>query len=271
MSDWGHSEGAQRAETFGVTPANSSTATIAYAGSANVKSAWVELVAAAPFDVCGIVIHGSMTASALTDALYDIGIGAAASEVVLLPDIKQTRLGSLNAGFPSFFVPISIPAGTRIAARYQASGNSVFKLALTLIGAGSNYTLPGHRAASYGCNLAISKGTLIDPGAVAHTKSPWFELAASTDFASNFLVVITAPEGGSTADAQWLVDLAIGAAGSEQIVVPDIYGYNVGSTGLNYRLGLPVSIPAGSRISARAQCTATTGFKVFQISLLAVG
>lgn len=271
MADWGHSEGAQRAETFGVTPANSSTATIAYAGSANVKSAWVELVAAAPFDVCGIVIHGSMTAAATINALYDIGIGAAASEVVLLPDIEQTRLGSSNAGFPSFFVPISIPVGSRISARYQASGSSIFKLALTLVGASVNYQLPGHRAASYGCSLATSKGTLIDPGAVAHTKGAWVELTASTDFATNFLVVITAPEGGSAADAQWLVDLAVGPAGFEQIVVPDIYGYNVGSTGLNYRLGMPVAIPAGSRISARAQCTAPSGFRVFQMSLLTIG
>jgi hypothetical protein len=58
----------------------------------------------------------------------------------------------------------------------------------------------------------------------------------------------------------WLVDFAIGGAGSEKIVIPDFLVRGHVSSDDVYPMWspfMPMAIPAGTRIAARAQCSIT--------------
>jgi hypothetical protein len=113
-----------------------------------------------------------------------------------------------------------------------------------------------------GFTAASTTSTVLsDPGATAHTDGAWTQLIASTSFAYRWLAII----GNNRSDAAWLnnrstlVDIAIGGAGAEQIILSDLLSAG-GSVNDNERLAvcLPVAIPAGSRISARNRSSVGT-------------
>lgn len=90
----------------------------------------------------------------------------------------------------------------------------------------------------------------------AHTKGSYTEIAPATGFDGVLEYLLVAP--GS---ALGLMDLAIGAAGSEQIVVANIMRQGVLSGGFIAPQTVPIplglALPAGTRLSAR--CQAATG------------
>lgn len=132
----------------------------------HTKSAWVEMFAAAAltYDVYGIsvVISNDALGATAVGNIYDIGVGAAAAEVVLIPDILNSGPVSVRGvAIKEFYFPIFIPKGTRIAARHQSSvtvqpGN----VSITLHGS-NGMVGPNVFAGcdSYGADLATSKGT----------------------------------------------------------------------------------------------------------------
>ena len=105
-------------------------------------------------------------------------------------------------------------------------------------------------------------GTIVDrAGAVAdatasastHTKGAYTELIASTSAECGFIdfqIGSTALTGSSAAQ---LIDIAVGAAGSEVVVVPDVAVGGIGGNGSNVGIQLPIKIPSGSRVSFRNQ------------------
>lgn len=86
----------------------------------------------------------------------------------------------------------------------------------------------------------------------ANGKGAYVQLIASTGFAySAFSVQLTGEGGGGQC---YLVDIAIGAAGSEQVIVSNILLDTTRAIGMNdINITLPIAIAAGSRISARCQ------------------
>ena len=96
-------------------------ATLTASGTAHTKGSWTQIIASAPFDIgmLWITADDNHAASTNTSMLLDIGIGAASSEVVLLPDILAGH-STLSAS-QGFMVPIFIPQGTRISGRIQAA------------------------------------------------------------------------------------------------------------------------------------------------------
>jgi hypothetical protein len=86
----------------------------------------------------------------------------------------------------------------------------------------------------------------------ANVKSSFVTIIASTgfDFDEILIEIGWQPTGYSAA----LVDIAIGAAGAEYIIIPNLL-INVQNGGQAIGITLPMKIPAGSRISARTQCT----------------
>lgn len=97
---------------------------------------------------------------------------------------------------------------------------------------------------SGGINTSLSNVTLQSPGTVS--KSSWFELIASTSSAANEVLISIVP-GTSV---QYVIDIGIGGAGSEVVVVPNLLtGKSGQSTG--HFLTIPLTIPSGSRVSWR--------------------
>ena len=100
---------------------------------------------------------------------------------------------------------------------------------------------------------AASEAVTVTAAGSAHTAGAWAELIASTNGPSSWLEVETAR---TSAVATFLVDLAIGAAGSEVPILQNVMIASNSLTALpSARISLPFSLPAGTRISARARCS----------------
>jgi hypothetical protein len=96
-----------------------------------------------------------------------------------------------------------------------------------------------------------------------HVKNPTYtELIASTAADYQLIVVSVGNNNSSNADSSTLLDIAIGAASSETVIIPDIAAGFVGSvaqvSGYRHHY-FPLYVPSGSRLSARTQSVLTSG------------
>lgn len=90
--------------------------------------------------------------------------------------------------------------------------------------------------------------------ATPHTKGAWTQLFASTPFDAFWVSVEFADLAAAATITSMLVDIGLGPAGSEQVLIPNLLA---GAAAWNRYMGkvalLPVYVPAGSRVCARAQ------------------
>ena len=229
---------------------------LTYGGALNTKGAWVQLVASTARDSQGFWVYVWPDTGATGFTSVDIGIGAAASETVIAPDLfhgKQT----LNCGMTRIFIPLSIPAGTRVAARAQTSvANQTPYVHISLC----TGELAVHgRATTYGFTAASTTGVTLDPGGSAYTKGSYAEIAASTSNDIKSFYVLMTGDGTDGGTSRIALDVAVGAAASEVIIVPDHVAYSY-TGGINEVALGPFyhAIPAGSRIAARVSATNAT-------------
>lgn len=108
-------------------------------------------------------------------------------------------------------------------------------------------------------------GTAVTANASANTKGAWAEIVASSPGANGFILTV----GGAaiTVNADYLLDIAIGALPNEEIILPD-YLFSMSANNDTSHLDeipIPVEIPAGTRISARVQ--STTGSDVINVMI----
>lgn len=127
----------------------------------------------------------------------------------------------------------------------------------------SNWRLTGTpKFCAIGADATGSKGVTVTAAATAHTKGSWAQLEASTDFnIEGFWIRISTFDY----DEDMMIDIGIGASGSESVLVPNIFK----RAGVGVSAFFPVPIKAGTRVSARVQ--ATTASKVAQVMLLGIG
>jgi len=221
----------------------------------NSFGSWAQLTASSPIDACWMDVSLFPTQNSSTRVGWQIGIGAAGSEIVLVDSLVDgSNTGKSDAAFYSF--PISIPAGTRIAAR--SSGNAAADagnfINLRLYDGGF-FQEGAAGVDALGYVAGSTTGTTVTSGATAGTKGAYSQIIASTakDYFGFLLVNLNA----SAAD--WgLVDIAIGAAGSEQIIVPNL-GMRFGQLNNMARVTGPffTQIPAGSRVAMRSDAAGT--------------
>jgi hypothetical protein len=115
-----------------------------------------------------------------------------------------------------------------------------------------------------GSGLPLVVGVTLTSGN-ANVKGAWVELKSST---TNKVVAIVVCFMNSSASSNFLIDIGVGGAGSEAVIIPDIF-YHQGSA--SYKADgsaygpLMIHIPAGSRIAAR--CQANGASKTVSIGL----
>lgn len=153
----------------GTTSAEYGT-TVTASATPHTKGSYSQLIASTSANAYGIFVNlfNTAVASTSTRVLVDIAVGAAASETIIIPDLiagnAGTSAGAQNAGH-SYYFPIVIPVGTRVAARCQALGVSdtvdVQVHLLTNPVPGKWY---GQRVTAYGANTGTSSGTSMSPG-----------------------------------------------------------------------------------------------------------
>ena len=94
-------------------------------------------------------------------------------------------------------------------------------------------------------NLSTSKGQIITSG--NNAKGGYTQMVAATTQRARWIVITSPHDQGAVL---WAIDIAIGGAGSEQIIVPDLL---ITASDLNL-YSFPCTIKAGSRIAVRGGC-----------------
>lgn len=235
--------------------ATSDATSVTAGGSANTKGSWVEVSASWPG-------YGGLTMATQAlggvDSLLDIGIGSAGSEVVVAENVYAGNGASARLMAP-FCLPLMIPSGARVSVRSQASTAS--SACSVFITSSPQPVLLG-RCTTYGANTGDSGGVQVDPGLSSNTKGAWVTVTASTTSdIKAFILVLGVLADLSRPNTRWLIDVAVGGAGAEQVIVSD-YGAAARSEHdavlPQVSQLMPIQIPAGSRIAIRAQCDITT-------------
>ena len=91
----------------------------------------------------------------------------------------------------------------------------------------------------------------VTASASINTKGAWFEMIASTSDDSNFIAV-DVQNGANATATEGFLDIAIGASGSESIIVDNAIGGAILSIDLGKSFYVfPVYVPKGSRVAAR--------------------
>ena len=235
----------------------------------------MEVVASTAHDADGLVFVCTQSSIAALSHLLDFGIGGSGSEQVILPD-WLISIGARMTAYTS--MPIDLPAGSRIAARCQGSGSSTQLQVRALTSRGGLLSPPSAgRVLAIGTDASDSGGTVIDPGAVSNTYGAWTELTASTtaDIAAVRVCLGMRENAGPVGSVpSYYLDIGVGAAASEQPIITALpfsmtAAGDFGAGGPHF--WLPVSIPAGSRIAARARASTNDATdRLFDLSLLAL-
>jgi len=259
---------AKTEQTSGVTSASTNYTTVTAGSTAHTKGSWTQINGSTTERTIAVIfLHMLIT----QNALFDIGTGAAGSEVVVIPNIHVSSPGarSMCPAGPYF---INIPKGTRVAVRCQsATASATYSIGIAFC---QNPPSPQQfTALSYpiqtpdylenaGMDTSTSFMTTITAGASAHTKGSWTQLLAST---TGRVVAIAIHTRGGATDVRYLVDIGIGAAGSETVLVADLGCESSGAWIPSMFLVLIVVAP-GTRIAAR--CQASTASSTINYGLI---
>lgn len=252
-------DGISRATTLGFSTTTSKPTTVTNSGTPNTKGAYVQLTASSAADTSGICVIASnrdLTAGAM---LVDVAVGAAASEKIIIPDIPCTGTSVTVQAIATPIFPVTIPAGSRISVRTQSTTASDASLAAVMLVDNSRMGRSGGSMDSYGVISATTLTTSIDSGAVLNTKGSYTQITASTtNDLCGFAFCISGLNTTSNVGAHFLVDVAIGGAGAETVIVGNWWFYHGGTHLPPWAPWFDMDIPAGTRIAVRAQSTTTT-------------
>lgn len=224
----------------------------------------MQVVSSTASDARGFLLNFDwvgFTGGVRQQCLVDIGIGGSGSETVLIENIHGGNSSDAErCSHACIYVPIPIPAGTRIAQRAQVAttGGAAQDVWMNVqMMQGGDFPMAAG-CETLGANTADSGGTEVDPGTVSYTFGSWTEISAG-GFTRPVRFCMVRPglrAANNSRTGDYLIQLGMGSAGSE---VPLRYvrfgaGFN-GSNGAGhpseYFHLMPIAIPAGQRIAAR--------------------
>lgn len=243
-----------REEEAGADATDSGAAAITGgANGGNIKGSYVQLIASTAFVSSYITINIKSAASA--SFLFDFAVGADESE----QDVISSLLVCIKSSdVTTVTLPLAIAAGSRISARCQTTGqNEVSDVQIRLHGGGFSNAAPLGRCTTYGAATGDTGGVQVDPGGTADTKGGYSQITAATTNPIRMLLISLGNQDNFTSSGQQgLLDIAVGAGTSEEIIISDIlYGETTqkDSFAPQFIGPTPANIPNGSRIAAQAQ------------------
>lgn len=136
-------------------------------------------------------------------------------------------------------------------------------------------TLLGGSSATPLTRVQAATGVTVTADTAAHTKGAWTQIIASTSADATLVLLDVSGVGASGVASGTLIDLALGGSGSEVAFLSNLpvgsASAVLGATAA-FQVPLPVSVPSGSRISARIQSVVTGGkTATVAVSLLSGG
>ena len=183
-----------------------------------------------------------------TATLLDIGVGAAGSETVIVPNIA---IGGASGTL--FRIPVKIASGSRIAARVQgvrASQTASIPVREFQCVNATDAALIPTAVDVLGTNTATSTGT-----AMSGASGTWVEIVSSTS--QPYIAFVIAPSTSDTDTASQgdaVYEIGVGAAGSEvrfgelNFAFGATENFSVSSSRLNT---FGREVPTGSRLAIR--------------------
>lgn len=261
----GFAIGWQNAPIIDKSAPTSSRGIVAGLGSA-AKGSWAELIASTSQPTSALLVTASRASQSTERLLLDIGVGAAGSEIVVAGNLLAMS-SVVIPGCAAWRFPVSIPAGSRISARglIAISGSDWYVSAICIPDALGSFA-PAGLIDDIGVDISGVSGTSVTPSSTANTKGSYSQLAASSsrNYRGFFLSIVgnSSTSGGTNSIPRVTLDIAIGAAGSEKIILPDFQlGTSTNSSYTPYcnwhGKFFPIPIPKGSRIAARSQSNQT--------------
>lgn len=259
MGDWPVYSG-QWAAMYGQSGSTSYMVAATAHANINTKGNWTQITAATESESIGIIIQLGYTETA-NCFLFDIGIGGAGSEVVLIADIARPVANMGLIGAFQVFIPVKIAKGSRLAFRCQCTTGAKYIRAGIILVAGGNSDNVGYTyVTTYGADTANTRGTSVDPGGSANAKGAYTQFSAAITRPAKALFLSIGNLNTARQFAEWFLDVAIGGAGSEQVLIPNLqFGCQVSGHDIIPSITpcIPISISAGTRIAIRAQCGIT--------------
>jgi hypothetical protein len=238
--------------------------------SANTKGSWTQLSSSTAADFTHLYLSlNGLASHAGRSIAFDLAAAPGGSEASGL--IVQNVIYELSTQIIwNMIIPCGqLAAGTRIAIR-MASVTASDETNVGLIGLDAGWLSQGSGAGidTYGYSgSGAIQGITVDPGGTASTKGAYTQLTASTtnDYCGFFLTFDNLSSDPAAADATCLVDVALGAAGSEKIILPNVaVSRNFFGVGNGYQIApnhtdiFYIPIKAGTRIAVRASCAINT-------------
>ncbi len=261
-----------RSETLGATTASSRGVQVTAGGTANSKGSWAT-IGTTTFEYNSVLVFltqsGSTTAG---DSVWDIAVGSSGNESIIAADLRCNDRKGPQSLVAVYNLPIRVKAGQTISARCASTtvSNSYWAL---IVGLHSSIA-----QASFSQCIALytpssSRGVTIDPGGINNTKGSWAQLIASVpqEVGAILLGVGANADVTRTTASRIFVDLGIGAASSEYVILPDLATSFDATTDnpLPSVIGpLPLQLKSGVRLAARAQSNnATSGDRTIDLAV----
>lgn len=284
MADWPLSGDGQYRKTYGAVIASDTNGTQTTNGTpAGTYGAWVQLTASTDFPAVGFW-YGPVTNDALSDYAVDIGIGAASAEKTIVQKLFFNCAGAANVGGSQVYIPIAIPAGSRVSVRISTTLGTVATMThiLTIIGQGFRpsqtlskcvtYNMPGTVLEGNSTGGIPSVTNYIDPGGTVSATKVFVRIS---DVASPATTTLQYPVSmalfcftefiadATQSSSRFLVDIGIGTSiGSpSDIVLSDIVVQQSATSdryAVPYFGPVPLSLPAGATVQAGALCNIAT-------------
>ncbi len=230
--------------------------------SVNVKNTYTQLTASTVGDINALEVYQIVNPIPVNSTIYtDIAVGGAGSEVIIANNLITGGPSPNTAQGNRYYLPVNIPSGSRVAARYALSSSTTTTTgtvtALMQINGFENGMVGAAAFAgvdSIGQSTGV--GTVLQTTTTANIKSAYYQLSASSarDYAG-FIMGFNTGNG-----VNLLVDVSVGAAGSEKNIITNYYINNGANTGISSSLPIMIPIPSGTRLAARAQSGTLSGF-----------
>lgn len=221
-------------------------------GTAHTKGAWSEIIASAASEInfISMICYGVGSPATVTSVLFDVGVGAAGSEVAVMENIAIGG-ATWSVGGPELrlSLPITIASGSRVAIRIQAVQTTPKTADFLMMPYSSGPATPTSLT-TFGGNTATSRGVDIT------SANTWTQISASLPEQYDYLMVVPSQANNSViSTAQEVMDVGVGASGSETVwrsfgvsrSVSEATGY-VEATNFYALIEGPA---AGSRLSVR--------------------
>lgn len=198
-----------------------------------------------------IAIAGLSSSTNASESCIDILIGGATDDVLIAALICGGAQDARFMGTRSYFFPVHIPGGVRIAAQLASViGGSAARVVVSLLGGSPPPFRIGRKVTTYGTQINNVRGVAVTPTASGGAASVTEIVASTSEDHFAFLPGFQVATDASTSLLGYNVGIGIGAATEERIGTW-LFGSNASEDFLGPFPRMPAfrDVPSGTRLS----------------------